>query len=96
VGTSTMVMKLKTENDKKTHSCHAKCRSGFTALPPALLQEQPAVVFCLKRALVSQLLAKDEHGEHSDLRGSGHRSIIPYVHGGRELYCSSLVLPTCA
>jgi hypothetical protein len=23
----------------------------------------------------------DEHGEHSDLRGLGRRSIIPYVHG---------------
>jgi hypothetical protein len=23
----------------------------------------------------------DEHGQHRDLHGSGHRSIIPYVHG---------------
>jgi hypothetical protein len=23
----------------------------------------------------------DEHGEHSDLRGLGHQSVIPYVHG---------------
>jgi hypothetical protein len=23
----------------------------------------------------------DEHGEHQDLHGSDHRSVIPYVHG---------------
>jgi hypothetical protein len=28
------------------------CRSGFTTLPPVLLQEQPAVVLLLERALV--------------------------------------------
>jgi hypothetical protein len=27
----------------------------------------------------------DEHGGHRDLRGSGHRSVIPYIHG-RVLY----------
>jgi hypothetical protein len=26
----------------------------------------------------------DEDGEHQDLRDSGHRSIIPYVHGRDE------------
>jgi hypothetical protein len=47
----------------------------------------------LKRTLVSWSLAMDEHGEHEDLRGSGHRSVIPYVHGRIELYCSTLALP---
>jgi hypothetical protein len=55
-----------------------------------------AMVLCLKRALASWLLARDGHGEHSDLRGSGHWSITPYVHGRRELYFSSLALSVCA
>jgi hypothetical protein len=65
-------------------------------LPPILLQEQPTVILYLGKALVSWLLAWDGHGEHSGLCGSGHRSVTPYVHGRRELYCSSLVLPVCA
>jgi hypothetical protein len=72
------------------------CRSGFTTLPPVLLQEQPAVVILLESAFVSWSLAMDEHGEHEDLRGSNHRSVIPYVHGRMELYYSSLALPVCA
>jgi hypothetical protein len=32
----------------------------------------------------------DEHGGHQDLRGSGYRSVIPYIHGRIEMYCSSL------
>jgi hypothetical protein len=31
-----------------------------------------------------------EHGGHEDLRGSDRRSVIPYVHGRTELYCSNL------
>jgi hypothetical protein len=44
----------------------------------------------LERALVSWSSAIDEH---EDLRSSGHRSIIPYIHGRMELYCPSLALP---
>jgi hypothetical protein len=40
-----------------------------------------AVVLLLEGALVSWLLAMREYGGHKDLRGSGHRSVIPYVHG---------------
>jgi hypothetical protein len=29
-----------------------------------------------------------EHGGHEDLRGLGHQSVIPYVHGEWELYYS--------
>jgi hypothetical protein len=92
-------MKLKTKNDEKILiplTCRIKCRSGFTTLPPALLQEQLAVVLCLEMALVSWLLARDGHSEHSDLRGSGRWSVTPCVHERRELYCSSLGLPRCA
>jgi hypothetical protein len=39
----------------------------------------PAVIPCW-RGLRSQGLAMDEHGKYLDLRGLGHRSIIPYVH----------------
>jgi hypothetical protein len=66
----------------------AKCQSSFATLPPVLLQEQPAVVLLLERALIS--LAMDERSEHQDLRGSDRRSVTSYVHGRMELYCSSL------
>jgi hypothetical protein len=40
------------------------------------------MVLLLERVfLVSWLLAMDEHGEHKDLRGSGHRSVIPMFTG---------------
>jgi hypothetical protein len=55
-----------------------------------LLQEQLAVIFLLEGTLVSWSLAMDERGEHENLRGSGRRSIIPYVHERTELYCSSM------
>jgi hypothetical protein len=48
------------------------------------------VVLLLDGALVSWSLAIDERGGHEDLRGSGRRSVISYVHGRMELYCSSL------
>jgi hypothetical protein len=38
------------------------------------------VVLLLERTLISWSLAMDERGGHEDLCGSGHRSIIPYVH----------------
>jgi hypothetical protein len=91
-----MAMKLKTRSDGKNQlppSWRAKCQSGFMTLLLALLQEQPVVVLYLERALVSWLLARDGHGEHSGLRGSGHQSVTPYVHERRELYCSSLAPP---
>jgi hypothetical protein len=58
-----------------------------------LLQDQSAVVLLLEGTLVSWSLAMDEHSEHEELRGSGRRSVIPYVHGRTELYCSSLYEP---
>jgi hypothetical protein len=48
------------------------------------------MVLLLGRTLISWSLAIDERGGHEDLRGSGHRSIIRYVHGRIVLYCSSL------
>jgi hypothetical protein len=48
------------------------------------------VVLLLDGDLVSWSLAMDEHGGYEDLRGSGRRSVIPYVHGRAELYCTSL------
>jgi hypothetical protein len=67
-----------------------KCQTSFMILPPVLLQEQPVVIFLLEMVLVSWSLAIDERGGHKDLRGSGRRSVIPYVHGRTKLYCSSL------
>jgi hypothetical protein len=48
------------------------------------------VVFLLEGVLVTWSLDMDERGGHKDLRGSGRRSVIPYVHGRTELHCSSL------
>jgi hypothetical protein len=48
------------------------------------------VVLLLGRDLASWSLAIDECGGHEDLRGLGHRSVIPYVHRRSGLYCSSL------
>jgi hypothetical protein len=74
-------------------SWRTKCRNGFMTLPPVLLQEQHTIVLLLKRVLVSWSLVMDEYGEHEDLRGLDHRSVIPHVHGRMELYCSRLALP---
>jgi hypothetical protein len=48
------------------------------------------VLLLLERALAAWSLAVDEHGGHKDLYSSGCRSVILYVHGRTELYCSSL------
>jgi hypothetical protein len=68
------------------------CPSGFTTLPSVPLQEQPVVVLLLEGHRSLGELAIREYGRHKDLRGSGRRSVIPYVHGWMELYCWVLVL----
>jgi hypothetical protein len=70
---------------KKPPFWRVKRQSGFTTLPPALLLKQPVVVLLLERALVTRLLAKEEHIGNEDLRGSGRCSVIPYVHGKMEV-----------
>jgi hypothetical protein len=35
----------------------------------------------LMEGLRLSMLRQDGHDGHKDLRGSGHRSVIPYVHG---------------
>jgi hypothetical protein len=72
----------KTKNGKKRPpSWRAKYRSGFMTLPPVPLQEQPAVVLLLEGLRLHKVLVIREYGGHEDLRGSGRRSVIPYVHG---------------
>jgi hypothetical protein len=51
------------------------------------------MVLLLEGALVSWSLAMGERGGHEDLRCSGRQSIIPYIHGITELYCSSMYEP---
>jgi hypothetical protein len=51
------------------------------------------VVVLLEEALVSWSLAMDEHGGHKDLRGSGHQSIIPYIHGRTGVVLLKPALP---
>jgi hypothetical protein len=56
------------------------------------------VALLLEGALFSWSLDMDERSGYEDLRGSGRRSVIPYIHGRMELYCSSLPclsLPFC-
>jgi hypothetical protein len=50
------------------------------------------VVLLWGRHLASWLLALGERGGHDDLCGSGHRSVIPYVHRRTELYCAQACL----
>jgi hypothetical protein len=52
-----------------------------------------SVVFLWGMLLSSWSLALDEHSGYKDLRDSDHRSVIPYVHGRTELYCSRLYEP---
>jgi hypothetical protein len=80
-------------NQASNEESHITYRSGFATLPLELLQEQPAVVLFWGRPLASWLLAIDEHSGLKDLRGLGRRSVIPYVHGRTDLYCSSLYEP---
>jgi hypothetical protein len=60
----------------------------FTGAP----LEQPDVVLLWGRHLASWLLALGEHGGRKDLCGSGHLSIIPYVHERTELYYAQACL----
>jgi hypothetical protein len=55
-------------------------------------QEQLTVVPLRGRSLATCLLALGERSGHSDLRGSGRLSVIPYVHGRTELYCAQAYL----
>jgi hypothetical protein len=49
------------------------------------------VVLLLERDLISWSLAMDECGGHEDLRGSGHRSVIPT--SMEELSCIAQAYP---
>jgi hypothetical protein len=62
-------------------------------LPPMLLHEQSVMILLWGMCLASWSLALDEHNRHEVLRGLGRQSVIPYVHGRTELYCSSLYEP---
>jgi hypothetical protein len=94
-----MAMELKIKNQRLAPQANCfpllgapKCRSSFVTLPPEPLQEQLAVVLLWGMPLASWLLALGERGGHGDLRGSGHLSVIPYVHRRTELYCSQACL----
>jgi hypothetical protein len=50
------------------------------------------VVLLLEGLRSHKVLVIKEYSGHEDLRGSGRRSVIPYVHGRMELYCCVLVL----
>jgi hypothetical protein len=87
-----VVEALLPEKTSSPPSWRAKCRCSFVTLPPMPLQEQPVVILLLQGALVTWSLATDECGGHGDLCGSGHLSVIPYIHGRTELYCGQVCL----
>jgi hypothetical protein len=65
---------------------HQRCRSGFTTLPPVSLLEQYRCGSFVGGAQIVEELANREYGGHEDLCGSARQSVIPYVHGRKELY----------
>jgi hypothetical protein len=77
-----MMMKPEKTKNGEMHSptWRAKCRSGFTTLPPVPLLEQYRCGSFVGGAQIAEELAIREYGGHKDLRGSGRRSVIPYVH----------------
>jgi hypothetical protein len=86
-------------NQKKGYmdvTIYFTCRSGFTTLPPVLLQKQPIVILLFERDLVSWSLVMDERGRYEDLRGSDRRSVIPYVHGRTIVVLLKPALPESA
>jgi hypothetical protein len=86
---------IKYHNTHLLLSSRPYCQSDFATLSPEPLQEQPRCGSLLEGVLVSLSLAMDECSDHGDLRGSGHWSIIPYVHERTELYCAQ-ACPTWA
>jgi hypothetical protein len=50
------------------------------------------VVLLLEGLRSHEVLAMREYSGHENLRGSGRRSVIPYVHRRMELYCCVLML----
>jgi hypothetical protein len=78
-------MMMKTEKPRT-----AKCRPLFGAPNVKVVlrhfhrcryRSSTAVVLLLEGHRSLEELAIPEYGGHEDLRGSGRRSIIPYVHG---------------
>ena len=79
---STIVMKPEKPRTAKCAPYLArKMSKWFTTLSPVPLQKQPAVVLLLEGLRSHKMLVIREYGGHEDLRGSGHQSVIPYVHG---------------
>jgi hypothetical protein len=78
-------MMMKPEKTKNSEilppTRRAKCRIGFMTLPPVSLLEQYRCDSFVGGAQIADELAIREYGGHQDLRGSGRRSVIPYVHG---------------
>jgi hypothetical protein len=57
------------------------CRSGFMTLPPCYHWSSTAVVLLLEGLRSHKVLVIGEYGGYEGLRGSGRRSVTPYVHG---------------
>jgi hypothetical protein len=57
------------------------CRSGLRHFHRYRYSSSTAVVLLLEGLRSHKVLVIGEYGGHEDLRSSGRRSIIPYVHG---------------
>jgi hypothetical protein len=71
----------KTKNGEMRPYLARQMSIGFTTLPPVPLLEQYRCGSFIGGAQIAVELAIREHSGHQDLRGSGRRSVIPYVHG---------------
>jgi hypothetical protein len=93
-----MTMELKTKNQRLAPQANyfpylvRQMSKWFYDTSTGAALEQPIVVLLWGRFLASWLLALGERGGHKNLRGSGHLSVIPYVHGRTELYCAQACL----
>jgi hypothetical protein len=58
-----------------------------------LYRSSPLWFFCWRGLWSLGHTAMNECSGHEDLCGSGCQSVIPYIHGRTELYCSSLYEP---
>jgi hypothetical protein len=76
-----------THNKYRSRGLRNKLSNCFYDIFTRAITEAVRWVLLLEESLLFWSLAIDEHG-HENLRGSGHRSVIPYVHMRTELYYS--------
>jgi hypothetical protein len=77
-----------THNKYRSRGLRNKLSNWFYDIFTRAVTEAVHWVLLLEEPLVFLSLVIDEHGRHENLRDSGRRSVIPYVHMRTELYYS--------